>query len=359
VVAAAVLAAIVPVPPRLVENVYSNGLYLPLQNFLTAFSNLVPVALFDVLVLAGLGGLLFWWATALIGAGEKKRRLWARAFGTIVAAAFLYLAFLGAWGLNYRREPLRERLDFSAERVTAPALAALSDRAVAEMNSYHSTPEREDWPPLSDIPGWLEPAFHEAQRELGMTRLARAARPKTTLLGPYFRATRVDGMMNPFLHETLVNETVLPFERPFLVAHEWAHLAGFADEAEANFLAWLICLRGDDRSRYSAWLSLYPHLLFHLDSQARATSLRSLMPGVAADLRSVSQRLSGASPRMQRVSAGVYDRYLKANRVSRGIRSYDGVVALVLGTRFGHEWTPVTRSPAVAGASVEATTGRE
>ena len=30
---------------------------------------------------------------------------------------------------------------------------------------------------------------------------------------------------------------LLPFERPFVLAHEWAHLAGHADEAEASAVA--------------------------------------------------------------------------------------------------------------------------
>jgi hypothetical protein len=43
-------------------------------------------------------------------------------------------------------------------------------------------------------------------------------------------------MTDPFFLETLVASDVLPFERPFLVAHEWSHLAGIADEGEANFV---------------------------------------------------------------------------------------------------------------------------
>ena len=64
-------------------------------------------------------------------------------------------------------------------------------------------------------------------------------RLKRTLFGPYFRWTGVDGMVDPFGLEVLVNPDLLPWERPFVAAHEWAHLAGFADEAEASFVGWL------------------------------------------------------------------------------------------------------------------------
>ena len=52
-------------------------------------------------------------------------------------------------------------------------------------------------------------------------------------------------MINPFGLEVLVNPDLLPFERPFVAAHEWAHLAGYADESEASFVGWLTCMRAD------------------------------------------------------------------------------------------------------------------
>ena len=65
--------------------------------------------------------------------------------------------------------------------------------------------------------------------------------PKTSLLGLYFRRAAIDGMTDPLFLEVIVNPDVLPMERPFVVAHEWAHLAGYAAEDEANFVAWLTC----------------------------------------------------------------------------------------------------------------------
>ena len=67
--------------------------------------------------------------------------------------------------------------------------------------------------------------------------------------------------MNPFGYEVIFDSHVLPFEKPFLLAHEWSHLAGFADESEANFIGILACLRSDVPAiRYSGWLNLYFYL---------------------------------------------------------------------------------------------------
>ena len=70
-------------------------------------------------------------------------------------------------------------------------------------------------------------------------------RPEATLLGGYFHQAAIAGMTDPFFLETLIAPDLLDVERPFVIAHEWAHLAGYADESEANFVAWLTCRRGD------------------------------------------------------------------------------------------------------------------
>ena len=51
-------------------------------------------------------------------------------------------------------------------------------------------------------------------------------------------------MVDPFALEVMANPDLLPVERPFVAAHEWAHLAGYADESEANFVGWLTVCAG-------------------------------------------------------------------------------------------------------------------
>jgi len=59
--ALAVAAALVPVPPRVVDRLYSAGLYTRLQPAVTTASNLAPVALLDLLLA---GALVCWIALA-------------------------------------------------------------------------------------------------------------------------------------------------------------------------------------------------------------------------------------------------------------------------------------------------------
>ena len=60
-------------------------------------------------------------------------------------------------------------------------------------------------------------------------------------------------MTVPVFLEIILNPDLLPVEQPSVLAHEWAHLGGYADESEANFIAWIACVRsGDPAAQYSA-----------------------------------------------------------------------------------------------------------
>ena len=341
-IAGAAVAAVAPTPAAWVEQVYSRQWYLAVQRILTPVAGLVGFSLFDVLVIAGVAGLGVRWWRGLRRAGSGWRRRVAAAarltLHTAAMAAALYLVFLALWGLNYRREPLTARLDYDAARLSPAALASLAGESVDRLNALHAPAAGARWPSFSELPARLGPAFGRVQRRLGAGRTALAGRPKATLLTAYFRRAGIDGMLSPFSLEVLVNGTVLPFERPFLVAHEWAHLAGYANESEASFVGVLVCLAGDAQSRYSAWLFLSQQLVRHLSPEERARVWGALDAGPRDDLRAIAARLREAAPVVRQSANRVYDRYLRANRVAAGIASYGLVVDLLLGTDGTPTW---------------------
>ncbi len=329
----ALTLALATLPTAGVERVYSRGWYPAVQPFVTSFSSLFPIAIFDVFVAA-----LAIWAVwrlypAVRAARPDRLRMWGIALLDLMAgASVVYLLFLALWGLNYRRVPLDAQLDFSTARVTPEAVEALATRSVREINRlYHAAHGDPSAASLQAIRVRLAPAFAQAQRDLGTDTLATPARPKAPLISPFFRWATVDGMVNPFGLEVLVNPDVLDVERPYVVAHEWGHIAGWAREGEAGYIGWLTCMRGDDAARYSAWISLYLHLRGEVSPTVRQQVDSQLAQGPLKDFAAIRQRLERGQPALQRASWRAYDAFLKANRVQEGVRSYDEVVSLVVG----------------------------
>jgi Protein of unknown function (DUF3810) len=339
--------ALTPLPRGAVERVYSRGVYPVIQPRLTALSNAVRFPLFDVALLVVAIAVPLWWVVRL-RQGTRGRSwhtvAWLLA-DTAAFAAVLYCWFLVTWGLNYQREPLRAQLDFREERITSDGLRALARRDVDALNVLYDAANRRSWPEFDELPPVLGPAYLRAQGDLALPWRARAGRPKRSLLNFYFTRVSVDGMTDPFFLETLANQSLLPFERSFVVAHEWSHLAGYADESEANFMAWLICMRGAEQEKYSAWISLYGTIVTALPRLDRADVAARLQPGPRRDLGAMSERISRqVNPAASRAGYAIYDQFLKANRVQAGIRSYDEVIRLLLGTRFSTDGGPELRN---------------
>jgi hypothetical protein len=347
VVGLAVVLALTPMPPALVEGWFSTRLYPIVQGLLTPLSNLVPFAILDLLIAGALVSVLVAFVRAIRSARRDRRLkpvvLLSRRL--LMAAAVAYLLFLGLWGFNYRRIPMAERLVVAAEPPSTDAVVDLGLEAARQVNALYSDAHRQGWSNEEWRNEGIQRAFAEVLRTLSDAPPARPGRLKWSLLGSYFRWTSVDGMVDPFALEVLANPDLLPFERPFVAAHEWAHLAGYAHEAEANFVGWLTCVRAEVPAQYSGWLYLFWQVNSEVTSEGRARLAKALDAGPRSDIEAIIGRLQRAQlPWLRNAGWALYDRYLRANRVEGGVRSYGAVVTLILQTTFDEGWTPVRRT---------------
>jgi hypothetical protein len=345
----ALLLYIRPPSSGWIERHYSAGFYPSLQRAVTPLSNRLSFAINDILIVGLIIGLPAWWILTMKRAGRGRRlaALGGLVLNMAVLGAVVFLLFELMWGLNYQREPLTKKLDYDRERVTEAAVLRLADEAVTELNALSTGAHSSAWP---DVPEWtnrLQPSFESAVVEMGDPGGATLGRAKRTLFDFYLTAAGIDGFTNPFGMEVILDSRLLPQERPFAMAHEWGHLAGFADESEANFVALVSCLRSEDSAvRYAGWLAVYPTLAYVGRGVSDHRRNRpELEPEVNADLAAVERRKSeGLRPWISNFEWNVYDRFLKANGVQAGVASYDLFVQLAVGTRFNPGWVPQLRS---------------
>jgi hypothetical protein len=261
--------------------------------------------------------------------------LWEATRRVVRAAAVITILFYWAWGFNYRRMPLETVIPGGkAPRLTVEALqAGFSDASVLASQLRRMT--QDDQGNLHSIKLSLREPMENALRSLNRTPLKAPSQPKYSLiLTPFFRWSGVTGMVNPFGLETIIFPDLLPFERPFVLAHEWAHLSGHADEAEASAIGWLACMKGDAVTGYSASLFLIMETASAMPEEARESAMARLDAGVRSDLEAIATRMKDQKPTVQRTTSRVYDEYLKANRVADGTASYARALTLILSPPF-------------------------
>jgi hypothetical protein len=329
----AVGLAVVPVPAWMIDQFYSGQVYPAVQGVVTTLSNAVPFAVLDLLLVA-LVVLLVHWAMRFVRVARARSALTATwdVFRRIVrAASIVAVLFLLMWGLNYRRTSLEMSLKLTGPPPSADDLQSAILEANALAGRVRPSLVQSDAPGYADIVHRLPGPLNAALRQLDRPPLEVPGRPKYSLvLTPYFTAAGIDGMIDPLALESVVHPDLLPVERPFILAHEWAHLAGAADEAEASAIGWLACMKGDPGLAYSASVYLIGEAGSALTRDRwRAVAIR-LDPGVRSDLDAIARRVKREQPTVQRTASRVYDTYLKANRVGDGVASYSRALTLIL-----------------------------
>ncbi len=256
----------------------------------------------------------------------------------VAIAGALVVWFDCFWGFNYDRLPLAAKIAYSPQDVTAKRYGDLVRRVGAGLDASVGPAETDD---ASDatLRAAIATAFPDVVERLGAPPGFAPARPKHSIVDGYLAASATTGFTDPFTLEVVLQRDLDRDEWPFVLAHEWGHVAGFSSETAANYIAALTMLRSPEpRLRYSGWLEIYFYL-----PVADASAIR-LDPRVDADINRIR---AGYARRMNRevASAGwtIYNGYLHANRVSSGLASYGAFIDLLVGTPLDSQGLPTRR----------------
>ena len=333
----ALIVYFVPLPTWVIEDFYSRDMYPWLQGLTTAATNPLPIAVLDLLLVATTFLVVFRLRRLYFVARQRgvMDALWEATRRVLRFASVLVILFYWAWGWNYRRMPLETVVPGGkAPVVTVDMLqAGFSDAAMLASQLRRVT--EHDAGNLHTIRLALREPMDNALLSLNRPPLKTAGSPKMSLiLTPFFRWSGVTGMINPFGLESIILPDLLPYERPFVMAHEWAHLSGHADEAEASAIGWLACMKGDPTLGYSASLYVIMEAARAMPDAAREQAMARLDAGVRTDIDAIVARMSVQKPAVQRTTSMVYDEYLKANRVADGTTSYGRALSLILSPPF-------------------------
>ena len=320
-----------------IESTYANGVYPAWEHAVFPFTDALPWSSGDVAALLVLPWLAWrlhlCWHTFPIA--TWKRIAWMLV--EIGAAAGFYVFWFDAsWGLNYARAPIETRIAYDASRVTTHAVDMLRIRAIREMNRLaplaHSA-ERFDLPTLYDT--WLPVVQAGGDRWTPLT-----GAPKPTLADPFMNATGTSGFINPLSLTVQLASDDLWFERPFDLAHEWTHVAAYAREDEANYVAAVACTRSADPViAYSGWLELFLYLP-PLQKYPKTLFVTQVWDDFAAIRKRNALRINLT---LAHLSWRTYNTYLKSNHVATGIANYNEVTRLYIGTPLDARGIPVAR----------------
>ncbi|RMG48669.1 MAG: DUF3810 family protein [Acidobacteria bacterium] len=322
--------------PAATERLYAHGLYPALVGPLSRITSRVPFSLAEPVFVAIPLALI---ASAAVGYNRRRRggtraaALGEGALRLLGEAGWIWCAFLILWGFNYARPDPRELFGLGGT-VGADRAPALIERVGAALDAARiASPEDGSgvvaFGRFEDVDRRVRDLQLEALAEQGWPAIG-APRAKRFLASPLLLRWGVSGVYGPFTAEVNVVDPAPPGQLPFVIAHERAHLAGFAWEEAASFVALLTLWRAPEPElRYAGWLAVWLEL-------GRGPKGRT--PGVRRDMRAMLDFFKKHRGREAPVVRRVYSAYLEAHGVRGGTRSYRRVADLALRYLDRHPW---------------------
>lgn len=319
---------------------YTRTFYKSWASMIAPISGCIPFPIGDVFITAS----ICWVVAYPVYSLWYKRRSKGMTFLRVAEyLAWVYVWFYLSWGLNYSQPDIYHRMNMQPVEVSASAFRQFAYQYVDSLNAAFVREERKmkgnehirkDM--QSDILKGYAALGHNAER-MGINRpFCRYAPAKTMLFSRLSSMAGVTGSMAPFFTEFTLNAYLQPHEYPATFAHEYAHFLGIANEGEANFYSYIVCTSSSDRAiRFSG----YYHILFHTLANVRqllgeheyAAYMHRIRPEIITLARHDRQYwLSRRSNTIDAAQNFVYNLYLKGNRVEDGMKSYSGVIGIIM-----------------------------
>jgi len=321
--------------PKLVERYYSEGIYLWICRVLHPIFNLFPFSVGDVLYLAVIG-LMIYFFIKMIRLIFKKlfKQAGMLLLGIIISFQAAILTFYLLWGINYYRPSAAERLNLPDSDYTTAQLVALTHLVIDSANATRARLNPSD---LQQSDKTIQRTATSAVLVLsGRSKdfLTYSPKVKSSLFTPIINYLGTSGYYNPFTTEAQMNYAMPVFLKPFVACHEMSHQMGYGPEDEANFVGFLAGIKSNDRLlQYSAWHEAVDECM--RDLMFRDTVLHKKMkllvsPAVHGDFVAERDFWLSYENKVDVISSIFYDNFLKANNQPQGLATYNRMVRLVM-----------------------------
>lgn len=356
----------------IVENYYSKNIDIYIVKFLSKLNSTFSFSYFEILiyifVLSIIISIIY-----LIKRGFKGKKAFFRSLKNIILnyigiLCLIYFLFIILWGINYNRVSLIDSIkDEYKENITQNIKTKQNDvesknykqtyikdykkefekedltnlyeylikecnKTKKEVNTSNSN-MKNDIKSIKDMISKLENGYDNVEL-LNLNELGSYSKAKIILNSKLLSYTNITGIYSPFTGEANINTNQPSTSIPFTILHEMAHQRGYANESEANFLAYLACINNKDiyvkYSGYFMALKYTASALSKVDYESFKYLTENIDDDVLKDLRDYSKFWEKYEGKTSQVSDNMNNVYLKSNKVKEGTKSYGKVVDLLL-----------------------------
>ncbi|WP_335974761.1 DUF3810 domain-containing protein [Gaetbulibacter jejuensis] len=321
--------------PDVVEQLYSNGLYVYISKLMRYAFGWVPFSVGDILYTLATVYTLRW---LFVNRKRIIKDTKAWILDVLSAVSIGYFAFHLLWAFNYYRLPLHKALNIEKD-YTTEALVATTERLISTVNTVHIAITNNDTIKV-DMPYSKTELLQKVPK--GYDKLSKkfphlAYQPKSVKRSIYslpLTYMGFSGYLNPFTNEAQIDGLIPTFKYPTTASHEVAHQLGYAAENEANFIGSMAAMHHDDiyfkYSGYAFALRHCLHEIYRRDPKQYETLVTKVNKGILKNYQEVRDFWDSYQNPTEPLFKSTYDTFLKANNQIDGMESYSYVVALLV-----------------------------
>ena len=337
--------------PEAVSKYFSFGLFQYIGECLRTISGATHVPLGEYIYLIIVIILIFKLLKSLFALKNKfnSHSFWAGSlnFGKklLMKLLQLYVVFMLLWGLNYRKSSPAQSFHLSIDTSYSEVqLDSLSLQLIDQLNATRQ-----------NLPNSVIASLNYMQvfeHTLQEYKAIKTYYPFLQLEKPVLKKAQFPSwgdyigylaFYQPITGEAIIRADVPLLTLPFTSCHELAHQMGYASEAEANFIAFVVASKTSDPVfKYSMLLQMFTYSQSeHLSLIAKTGNFekwktivnrnKSLLDAkVIADRKKIKDFFIQRQQLLIPASTSLYDQFLQWNQQAKGIKSYDEVLLWVL-----------------------------
>ena len=321
--------------PKFVERYYSEGLYPYISKTFRFVLGWLPFSFGDIIYALAIIYSL-WWLLKYRKRIKTDLKNWI--VDIFAAVALIYFAFHLFWGFNYYRLPLHKNLNLSSKYTTSQ-LVSLTETLITHSNALHLKIVKHDSIPVQ-VPYDRASIFQhipKAYENLTSKFPHLEYTPKSTkcsLFSTPLSYMGFSGYLNPLTNEAQVNTLIPLYKFPTTAAHEIAHQLGYAAENEANFIGFMATSSSKDAHiKYCGLtfgLRFCLNEIYYRDPCIFEDLTADINKGILKNYETSRQFWKLHENPLEPLFKKLYGNFLKANNQSKGIESYNYVVALLV-----------------------------
>jgi len=322
--------------PEFVEQYYSNGLYQFISKIFRYMLGWLPFSFGDLIYTFAIIYVVRWFYINRKRLRKDTKNWLIDVFATV---AIFYFVFHLFWGMNYHRLALHKSLNIENE-YTTEELVKVTKILIEKSNELHSKLSKNDTLKI-DLPFSKSTIFKMTPAgydNLKMRFPHLEYHPKSLKKSLYtYPLTYVmgySGYLNPLTNEAHVNGLIPVYKFPTTSAHEIAHQLGYAAENEANFIGFLATTSHDNiyfkYTGYTFALRFCLNEIYRRDEALYESIVASVNIGILKNYKEVRDFWDAHDNPVEPFFKLFYGNFLKANKQSKGMKSYNYVVALIV-----------------------------